>query len=177
MADRTCSIDGCDRPVKGRGWCDPHYKRWWRNGDPLAGRQVRSWAGVACSVDGCRSSASSRGWCNKHYLRWWQYGDPLVELWSERPHSDRFWALVSVDTDPCWMWNGAKSQTGYGRFRCEGRTLQAHRFAYEDKVGPIPKGLELDHLCRNRACVNPAHLEPVSHAENNRRAWAYRRAA
>jgi hypothetical protein len=68
------------------------------------------------------------------------------------------------------MWTGAKSKNGYGHFRTSGDKLHyAHRFAYELLIGPIPEGLQLDHLCRNRACVRPEHLEPVTHVENIRR--------
>ncbi len=72
----------------------------------------------------------------------------------------------------CWIWHGAKETAGYGSIsrghRVEGRA-RAHRLIYEWLVGPIPASLDLDHLCRVPACVNPDHLEPVTHAENMRR--------
>jgi len=83
----------------------------------------------------------------------------------------RFWAKVEI-TSSCWLWRGALSQAGYGRFTVEhrfdggGRQTEAHIFAYEIMRGSIPQGLVLDHLCRNTKCVNPDHLEPVTEAEN-----------
>lgn len=82
--------------------------------------------------------------------------------------ASRFWLRVHK-TDDCWLWTSTLRR-GYGRFWiAPGRFVPAHRFAYELLVGPIPEGLELDHLCRNPACVNPAHLDPVTHRENVRR--------
>jgi hypothetical protein len=79
----------------------------------------------------------------------------------------------------CWNWNACVNAQGYGRVS-SGRprlTIYAHRASYEAFVGSVPKGLELDHLCRNRRCVNPEHLEPVTHRENVRRGEAAERAA
>jgi hypothetical protein len=69
-------------------------------------------------------------------------------------------------TGDCWEWTGALNSKGYGTYSVGGKTKIAARFAYEHFVGPIPDGLELDHLCRNVLCVNPAHLEAVTHREN-----------
>ncbi len=72
-----------------------------------------------------------------------------------------FWLKVNK-TDDCWLWLASRDRTGYARFVMSGKRTLVHRFAYEALVGPIPEGLELDHLCRVRHCVNPAHLEPVT---------------
>jgi hypothetical protein len=81
---------------------------------------------------------------------------------------ERFWARVRR-TVTCWLWEGCKDRLGYGEVCYRGGNRKAHRRSYELLVGPVPDGLELDHLCRNPSCVNPAHLEPVTHAENVRR--------
>lgn len=88
----------------------------------------------------------------------------------------RFWAKVDK-TEICWLWTGAKMPNGYGSFSVNGRTIYAHRFAYELLIGPIPEGLPLDHVkangCTSKLCVKAiaderglAHLEPVTHREN-----------
>jgi hypothetical protein len=76
-------------------------------------------------------------------------------------------------TEDCWQWKAATNAHGYGVVRYEGRNHLAHRLIYEILVGPILDGLELDHLCRNRGCVRPDHLEPVSRRENQLRGFAF----
>lgn len=92
--------------------------------------------------------------------------------------SHRFWAKVDQagpisqhrpDLGPCWIWKAGKTRWGYGRIRIDGKRRYAHRLPYEDIHGPIPSGLEPDHLCRVRCCVNPDHLEPVTPLENAQR--------
>ena len=79
--------------------------------------------------------------------------------------SDRFWAKVRK-TDTCWLWTAYISPNGYGRIKVNGKNVSAHRMAYELVKGPIPKGLQIDHLCRVKHCVNPNHLEAVTCREN-----------
>ncbi|WP_327169504.1 HNH endonuclease signature motif containing protein [Streptomyces subrutilus] len=93
---------------------------------------------------------------------------PPPDLWDPRLPA-RFWAKVSMTESGCWAWTAQVAHHGYARFELNGRPTRAHRTAYESLVGPIPEGLVLDHLCRVRHCVNPAHLEPVTVRENHRR--------
>lgn len=141
-----------------------------------------------CSIGGCTSLARARGWCGKHYQRWKISGDPNKVAWIRNDPETNFWAKVDRrGPDECWPWLAYRDADGYGHFGVWNGVKQvdivAHRYAYETKVGPIGPGLHLDHICHTRApecpcgnacphrrCVNPAHVEPVSPAENIHRA-------
>lgn len=136
-----------------------------------------------CSVEGCdRKGHYSNGWCPMHYQRWRRTGsmaDPV------RPSpEDLFWAKVNKngpvpqnrpELGPCWLWTGSRDNHGYGQLQVRSIApypIKAYRFAWEMTRGPILSGVEagdryeLDHLCRVRACVNPGHLELVTHRVN-----------
>lgn len=79
---------------------------------------------------------------------------------------ERFATKVRPEPNGCWVWTATRIGGGYGSFWLEGKNRPAHIVAYEDARGPVPVGRELDHLCRNRLCVNPDHLEAVDHRTN-----------
>lgn len=185
--ERTCSIDGCERPISARGWCKPHYMLWYQKGDP---NWQRRRGPSECTIEGCDKPVLAKGLCSTHYARLRNTGTTDLRPVDSRPRrayirvpiKDRFWTKVDK-TDGCWLWTGALSN-GYGQVGIAGgaTTEYAHRWAYEQLVGAIPRGMQLDHLCHNadascpggascahRRCVNPAHLEPVTNVENMRR--------
>ena len=159
-----CSVDGCDRTRYARGFCELHYQRWYRKGDPLIGPVPAG----ACSIDGCERQSEALGYCPLHYRRYKKWGDPhyVKFVLVIGTLEERLWAKTEK-TDYCWEWLGSKNDKGYGFIGLRsGVSAPAHRVAYELHYGPVPDGLEIDHLCRNRGCVNPDHLEAVSHRVN-----------
>lgn len=118
-----------------------------------------------CPVTGCSRPIRAGGYCNVHYQRHRRRGTT-----ADLPGTEaRFWSKVDR-TGACWIWTGASHEGGYGRFWDGSRLVPAHRWSYQAVRGPIPDGLHIDHLCRTPACVNPAHLEPVTPAVNAMRA-------
>lgn len=167
VGERTCSIEDCGGPARSRGMCGKHYQRWRTTGDPLATRPGRwdDYERPACAVVGCERPSRSGGWCKAHYARWWRHGDTDALILMGVDPVERFWSHVEKQPNGCWHWTAGRLDCGYGTFY-DGRKCLAHRWSYEHFVGPIPPGLEIDHLCRVRRCVNPSHLEPVTHREN-----------
>ena len=191
MSERICSVDGCTKKRTKREWCETHYRRWQRKGDVGSANTIRvrskclvdgcenpsrtlglctmhakrfkktgnpGPAGTIrvigeCASNGCDQPARAKGLCGMHYRRQLRSGD-ADGFTLER----RFFGHIASETERgCWQWDVPHEETGYGQF-AGGR---AHRWSYRFFIGDIPDGLELDHLCRNRACVNPWHLDPV----------------
>ncbi len=140
MPDPSCSAPGCERPMSCKGLCDPHYRRLQRTG---------------------RVGGPIRQRIN---------GDPERRFWPKVNKSGPV-STYRPDLGPCWLWTAeAQTANGYPQFRMGARMVLAHRAAWGFCVGPPPEGLQLDHLCRVKRCVNPAHLEPVTNQENAARA-------
>lgn len=127
-----------------------------------------------CGEHECQEKFYARNRCRRHYRK--AFADGTLNV-LERTPAERFWEKVDRRGDAeCWPWTGAIGSGGYGNFFAEGSYCNAHRFSYELNVGPIPAGLQIDHVsergCEGKSCVNPAHLEPVTGRENVLRAPA-----
>ena len=111
-------------------------------------------------------------WKRNEFTRGRVKGQPMKCIPGHRIHSevspaDLFWRRVSGgDVVTCWLWDGYVMPNGYGQFNTGRKTVLAHRWAYESMRHQIPQGLDLDHLCETRRCVNPWHLEPVTRSVN-----------
>ncbi len=138
------------------GLCNMHAKRLKKFGDPGPAGTIR--VRQICTVPQCEREAVGGGHCLMHYKRVRRSGS-TEGLTLERRFFDH---LIGEDRRGCWIWDTPHPESGYGQFT----NGTAHRWSYEFFIGEIPVGLELDHLCRNRSCMNPWHLDPVPTAVN-----------
>lgn len=148
-----------------------------------------------CEYNGCKIKYRAKGYCNTHYEYKRKHGsldgyeDRLInggadykpfDTYTDSDLIENIIKYVEPETigDECWIWVGGKSMKGYGELirRSNGKykKMQAHRLSYEAFIDVIPLDMTVDHLCLNKICVNPFHLEIVTREENTRRAWEVR---
>lgn len=161
----VCAIDGCDKKVASRGWCESHYQRWRRHGDPLAGRKLFR-RGDKCSVGGCDSPSYSSGLCNSHRHKKQRYGDPLGGAEWKKGQGMEFIKSISMGSDKCIPWPYHVGANGYGDLRFGGYR-GPHAIMCSIHHGKRPsEHHEVAHSCGNRVCVNPEHLRWATRVEN-----------
>lgn len=113
----------------------------------------------------CKAKYGANGMWRHHKRAHGEFDYPIEEM-----HDQLFWSDITLAEGlDCWRWTGWIDAGGYGVFTVKGKAHKAHRHSYEKLIGPIPRGLVLDHLCRVRNCVNPYHLDPVTIAVNTAR--------
>lgn len=127
---------------------------------------------MTCSVQGCGAPVLARGWCSAHHGRWLRHGHPQTDIPVLRHGSLATRLEQQIAYEPntgCWLWMGCVNRGGYGRISRGGRSGKSalvHRVSYSLHRGSVPPGYELDHLCRQRSCLNPEHLEIVTRKVN-----------
>lgn len=164
----TCTVENCDKKFHARGMCGGHYSRWAKTG-VMGGKLQGRDPSRGCSFEGCENPYRCGGYCHAHY-EMKRKGKELVPTFKMRVYAsdeEKFRDSYLVTDTGCWQWKWSLGSMGYGSITVSGRgQILAHRYSYETFKGAIPDGLEIDHQCRNRGCVNPDHLKAVTKKQN-----------
>lgn len=153
----TCSIEGCVRPRKSRGWCNAHYERWRIHGDPAPAKEVgyvHAQGDGVCEVDDCIKPAKSRGWCAMHYWRWKKHGDPLATL---RPNYGSGRRVMPSGYVEVWV-------PGHPVANADGYALEHRYVMYE--LGHDIAGKQVHHIDHDRGNNDPSNLVVMTVAEH-----------
>ena len=124
-----------------------------------------------CTIEGCLNKHLAKGMCSAHYQRLYDHGRLHTIVRRDLSCVERILSKIEITAGGCWLYTGKLTKKGYAHVR-DGTMRFAHVVMWVNKHGPVPEGMELDHLCRNHHCCNPDHVEPVTHAENVRRGIA-----
>lgn len=164
---RPCSVQGCPKSARRRGWCPAHYMRWRKTGDPGPAGDLRRKPKLACDVDTCGRVASTRGWCDPHYRAWLRHGDPTYRLRAAYTHGTGFARENGYLLR--WAPNHPLSRaSGY---------VPEHRYVIYEAGVSIPDGYHVHHINHDRADNRLENLAVMSPSEHSSHHNARRRSA
>ena len=161
-----CAFTGCGNKKVCKGMCHGHYKQM-RNGEPLKPLQKRIKRGPNCEIQDCGSTHHALGYCFNHYQNFKRNGTPFATVIQIHgaTTAERIAAYTRKDGE-CIRWTRYLNDDGYAQIRDRGSMRSVHTVVFELHNGKVPDGLEIDHLCHNRDCVNIHHLRAVTHKQN-----------
>lgn len=168
-----CLFESCENNLYAKGLCSGHYSQQ-RRGKELHPIIIKSNSSILpCSFEGCVNKQQAKGLCGAHW-RQQHLGKTLSKLRNQESIIERINPQFEV-IDGCWVWQGrVGGKQGYPQISLGGRQTMVHRIVFEELVRPLLAGETIDHLCRNRKCINPNHLEAIPLRDNVKRMHAYR---